>query len=90
MKKVLVFLVLVGAIAAFLYFPRTAAVVSAANAATLAVLNTAVEGSRAGSSFAPALDGEAHRVFDADRRSPREIDGLFYHGALLLPAAIVR
>ena len=67
MKKVLVFLVLVGAIAAFLYFPRTAAVVSAANAATLAVLNTAVEGSRAGSSFAPALDGEVYSTGDLIR-----------------------
>jgi len=66
-KKVLVFLVLVGAIAAFLYFPRTAAVVSAANAATLAVLNTAVEGSRAGSSFAPALDGEVYSTGDLIR-----------------------
>jgi hypothetical protein len=59
LKKVFVVLfVLVIAVAAFLYFPRGAAV-GTANAATLAILNTAIDGSRSGAAFAPALDGEA-------------------------------
>src|SRR2546422_4424963 len=57
MKKLLVLVIIALAIAAFLYFPRGASVAST-NAATLAVVNTAIEGSRSGAAFAPALDGE--------------------------------
>src|SRR2546421_12688283 len=37
---------------------------SAQNAATLAILNTAIEGARAGAAFAPALDGEIYATGD--------------------------
>src|SRR5207245_902532 len=57
MKKLLVLVIIALAIAALLYFPRGASVAST-NAATLAVVNTAIEGSRSGAAFAPALDGE--------------------------------
>ena len=67
MKKLLVLVVVLGAIAAFLYYPRGGATVSAANAATLAILNTAIEGSRSGASFAPALDGEVYKTGDLVR-----------------------
>ncbi len=54
MKKVFVVLfVLVIAVAAFLYFPRGAAV-GTTNAATLAILNTAVDGSRSATA-SPAM-----------------------------------
>ena len=73
MKKVLVvFLLIVGGIAAFLYFPRGASVASAQNAATLAILNTAIEGARAGGAFAPALDGELYATGDLVRAN---VDG---------------
>lgn len=59
MKKALaVLLVLVVAVAAFLYFPRTS-VAAAANNAVLAVLNAGVFAQRGGQSdFVSALDGE--------------------------------
>lgn len=66
MKKLLVLLLLVGAVAAFLYYPR-ASVASATDAATLAILNTAIEGSRGGGAFAPALDGEVFKTGDLVR-----------------------
>ena len=68
MKKVLVvFVLLVAGVGAFLYFPRGGATTSAQNAATLAVLNTAIEGARAGAAFAPALDGEIYATGDLVR-----------------------
>jgi hypothetical protein len=67
-KKVLVVLVLIVAgVGAFLYFPRGGAAASAQNAATLAVLNTAIEGARAGAAFVPALDGEVFATGDLVR-----------------------
>jgi hypothetical protein len=67
-KKVLVvFLLIVVAVGMFLYFPRGGSSASAKDAATLAVLNTAIEGSRAGSAFAPALDGEIYATGDLVR-----------------------
>ena len=67
MKKLLLLLLLIGAIGAFLYLPRSSVFVAAGNAATLAVLNTAVDGSRAGAAFAPALDGEVYSTGDQIR-----------------------
>lgn len=68
MKKVFVVLLLIVlGVGAFLYFPRGAAATSAANAATLAILNTAIEGARAGSAFVPALDGEVYATGDLVR-----------------------
>jgi hypothetical protein len=68
MKKVFVVLLLiVGVVGAFLYFPRGGTTTSAQNAATLAILNTAIEGSRAGAGFAPALDGEIYATGDLVR-----------------------
>lgn len=68
MKKLLVvFLLIVVAVGAFLYFPRGGSSTLAKDAATLAVLNTAIEGSRAGSPFAPALDGEIYATGDLVR-----------------------
>ena len=72
MKKLLVLVVVVGAVAAFLYYPRGTSVASAKDAATLAILNTAVDGSRSGGSFAPALDGEVYRSGDLVRAN---VDG---------------
>lgn len=85
MKKVLVvFLLIVAAVAAFLYFPRGAAIASAQNAATLAILNTAIEGARAGAAFAPALDGELYTTGDLVRAN---VDGravlTFFDGSSL-------
>jgi hypothetical protein len=68
LKKVfVVFLLVVAAVGAFLYFPRGGATTSAQNAATLAVLNTAIEGARAGAAFTPALDGEIYATGDLVR-----------------------
>ena len=67
MRKLLVLVIVIGAVAAFLYVPRAGAVVSAANAATLAILNTAIDGSRSGGTFAPALDGEVYKSGDLVR-----------------------
>ena len=68
MKKVLViFVVIAAGVGAFLYFPRGGATTSAQNAATLAILNTAIDGSRAGAAFAPALDGEVYATGDLVR-----------------------
>jgi len=66
-RKLLVLVIVIGAVAAFLYVPRAGAVVSAANAATLAILNTAIDGSRSGGTFAPALDGEVYKSGDLVR-----------------------
>lgn len=67
MKKLFVVLLLVVAgVAAFVYFPR-GATASAQNGATLAILNTAIEGARAGAAFAPALDGELYATGDLVR-----------------------
>jgi hypothetical protein len=71
-KKLLVLLVVLGAVAAFLYYPRGTSVASASDAATLAILNTTIEGSRSGGSFAPALDGEVYRSGDLVRAN---VDG---------------
>ena len=68
MKKLfLVFLLIVAGVGAFLYFPRGGAATSASNAATLSILNTAIEGARAGAAFAPALDGELYATGDLVR-----------------------
>jgi len=85
MKKVLVVLLLiVGGVGAFLYFPRGGAAASAQNAATLAILNTAIEGARAGAAFAPALDGEVYATGDLVRAN---VDGravlTFFDGSSL-------
>ena len=67
MKKVLVvFLVLVVAAGAFLYFPR-GGVIEAVNAAVLAVLNSGVDASRQGGEFGPALDGDVFATGDVVR-----------------------
>jgi len=67
-KKVFVVLLLIAVgVGAFLYFPRGGSVTSAANAATLAILNTAIEGARAGAAFVPALDGEVYATGDLVR-----------------------
>jgi hypothetical protein len=60
MKVLVVLLLIIGGVGAFLYLPRGGASTSATNAATIAILNTTIEGSRAGSAFAPALDGEVY------------------------------
>lgn len=85
MKKVFVVLLLIVAVVgAFLYFPRGGATASAQNAATLAILNTAIEGSRAGSAFSPALDGELYATGDLVRAN---VDGravlTFFDGSSL-------
>ncbi|MEK6225364.1 MAG: FecR family protein [Chloroflexota bacterium] len=85
MKKVFVVLLLIVAgVAAFLYFPRGGANTSAQNAATLAILNTAIEGARAGAAFAPALDGEIYATGDLVRAN---VDGravlTFFDGSSL-------
>jgi FecR-like protein len=84
-KKVFVVLLLiVVGVGAFLYFPRGGATTSALNAATLAILNTAIEGSRAGSGFSPALDGEIYATGDLVRAN---VDGravlTFFDGSSL-------
>lgn len=68
MKKVLVvFLVLIVAVGAFLYFPR-GGVIEAVNAAVLGVLNAGVDAARGGTdSFQPALDGEVFATGDVVR-----------------------
>ena len=85
MKKVFVVLLLIVAgVGAFLYFPRGGANTSAQNAATLAILNTAIEGARAGAAFAPALDGEIYATGDLVRAN---VDGravlTFFDGSSL-------
>src|SRR5437899_158487 len=72
MKVLVILLLIVGGVGAFLYFPRGGASTSATNAATLAILNTTIEGSRAGAAFAPALDGEVYSTGDLVRAN---IDG---------------
>src|SRR3989442_6972195 len=47
-KKLLLLLMLIGALGAFLYLPRSAVAVAARNAATLAGFNTPVDESHAG------------------------------------------
>lgn len=71
MKLLLVLVLIIGGVAAYLYFPRGGAS-SSENAATLAILNTAIEGSRAGAGFAPALDGEVYASGDLVRA---DVDG---------------
>jgi len=85
LKKVFVVLLLIVAgVGAFLYFPRGGANTSAQNAATLAILNTAIEGARAGAAFAPALDGEIYATGDLVRAN---VDGravlTFFDGSSL-------
>ena len=85
MKKLLVVLLLIVAgVGAFLYFPRGGAATSAQNAATLAILNTAIEGARSGAAFAPALDGEIYATGDLVRAN---VDGravlTFFDGSSL-------
>src|SRR2546430_12517654 len=67
MKVLVILLLIVGGVGAFLYFPRGRASTSATNAAPLAILNTAIQGSRAGAGFAPALDGEVYATGDLVR-----------------------
>ena len=67
MKVLVTLLLIVGAVGAFLYFPRGGASTSATNAATLAILDTTIEGSHAGAAFAPALDGEVYATGDLVR-----------------------
>ena len=66
-KLFVVLLLIVVGVGAFLYFPRGGSNASAQNAATLAILNTAIEGSRAGAAFSPALDGELYATGDLVR-----------------------
>jgi hypothetical protein len=85
LKKVFVVLLLiVVGVGAFLYFPRGGSNTSAQNAATLAILNTAIEGSRAGAAFSPALDGELYATGDLVRAN---VDGravlTFFDGSSL-------
>jgi hypothetical protein len=84
-KKVLVLVVLIVAgVGAFLYFPRGGGAASAQSAATLAILNAAIEGARAGAAFAPALDGEVFATGDLVRAN---VDGravlTFFDGSSL-------
>ena len=67
MKLLVILLLIVGGVGVFLYFPRGGSTTSATNAATIAILNTAIEGSRAGAAFAPALDGELYATGDLVR-----------------------
>lgn len=63
----MVFLVLLVAAGAFLYFPR-AAVIEAVNAAVLAVLSSGVDAARGGGEeFQPALDGDVFATGDVVR-----------------------
>ncbi len=75
---------IVAGVGAFLYFPRGGASTSAQNAATLAILNTAIEGARAGAALAPALDGETYATGDLVRAN---VDGravlTFFDGSSL-------
>ena len=85
MKKLLVVLLLIVlGVGAFLYFPRGGSVTSASNAATLAILNTAIDGARAGAAFVPALDGEIYATGDLVRAN---VDGravlTFFDGSSL-------
>lgn len=93
-KNVLVaFLVLVVAVSAFLYFPRGRAVVEAASAAVLAVLNGDVDAARGGGGFEPALDGEVFATGDVVRANDRGRAVLtFFEGSTLSvdPSASVR
>ena len=68
MKKILaVFLVLIVAAVAFLYFPR-GGVIEAVNAAVLGVLNAGVDAARGGAdAFQPALDGDVFATGDVVR-----------------------
>lgn len=86
-------LVLVVAAGAFLYFPRGRAVLDAASAAVLAVLNGDVDASRAGGAFEPALDGEVFATGDAVRANDKGRAVLtFFDGTTLSvdPASDVR
>ena len=85
MKNVFVVLLLIVAgVGAFLYFPRGGSSASSQNAATLAILNTAIEGARAGAAFSPALDGELYATGDLVRAN---VDGravlTFFDGSSL-------
>src|SRR5438552_1458709 len=64
--------IIIGGVGAFLYFPRGGPGTPATNAATLAILNTTIDGSRAGAAFAPALDGEIYATGDLVRAN---VDG---------------
>jgi len=83
-KLFVVLLLIVAGVGAFLYFPRGGAATSAQNAATLAILNTAIEGARSGAAFAPALDGEIYATGDLVRAN---VDGravlTFFDGSSL-------
>ena len=72
MKVLLILLLIVGGVGAFLYFPRGGPGTPATSAATLAILNTTIDGSRAGAAFAPALDGEIYATGDLVRAN---VDG---------------
>src|SRR2546428_12192937 len=72
MKVLVILLLIVGGVGAFLYFPRGGPGTPATNAATLAILNAAIDGSRAGAAFAPALDGEIYATGDLVRAN---VDG---------------
>src|SRR3989441_2723968 len=72
MKVLVILLLLVGGVGAFLYFPSGGPGTPATNAATLAILNPTIDGSRAGAAFAPALDGEIYATGDLVRAN---VDG---------------
>ena len=72
MKVLVILLLIVGGVGAFLYFPRGGPGTPATNAATLAILNTTIDGSRAGAAFAPPLDGEIYATGDLVRAN---VDG---------------
>jgi FecR-like protein len=83
-RVLVIFVLLVAGLGAFLYFPRGGANTLAQNAATLAILNTAIEGARAGAAFSPALDGEVYATGDLVRAN---VDGrailTFFDGSSL-------
>ena len=68
MKKLFVILlVLVVAVAGFLYFPRGGQVLSALNSAVLAVLRGDVDAQRGSAAFEPAIDGDLLATGDVVR-----------------------
>lgn len=67
MKRIaIVFLVLVVAVGAFLFFPRAGAL-SIANAATITVLHGQIDAQKGGTGFTPALDGDLLTAGDVVR-----------------------
>lgn len=66
-RSFVLLLVLIIAVAGFLYFPRGGEVLSAVNAAILAVLRGDVDSQRGSAAFAPAIDGDLLATGDVVR-----------------------